>query len=355
MKREVVALGPDGLGAFEFDSATFRMEPIPTSGAWPESLVVPGFVDIHTHGAFGIDFMRASREEMGTLCEKLAEVGYEAFLPTTVSASAEDVTRALGALPEHPMVLGFHLEGPFISPQFPGAQPPSAIIAPPDGPSEWDPILDDGRLCVVTLAPEIPGALGLINRLAIRGVAVSLGHTAATYDQCRAAFAKGARHTTHTFNAMRPLHHREPGTVGFSMTEDEVFSELIYDRIHVTRAAAEVLVRSKPRRRLLAVSDSTMAAGLPPGTELKMWGLESIVGDGDVRLRDGTLAGSAITLYDAFRNMVADFGWETAILACCINPRHALGMDPTKCRTCLEINVQGRIIDRFECAEPALF
>ena len=288
--------------------------------------LVPGFVDLHIHGAFGIDFMSASESEMRTLCARLREVGYEAFLPTTVTASPEAVLQAITALPNDPMILGFHLEGPFISPDYPGAQPPAAITQPSRSPDGWTPILFDPRLKVITLAPEVPGCLELAQRLSKRGVRVSMGHTNATYAQCLEAFDGGIVQTTHTYNAMRGLKHREPGVVGFALTNDGVWTELIYDRIHVETPAADVLVRCKPMDKILAVSDSTLATGLPAGHKVTMWGLECVTGDKQVRLADGTLAGSGIHLLDAFRNLFEDFGPEVAIRACSLNPREAMNM-----------------------------
>lgn len=290
-------------------------------------LQIFGLVDIHCHGAFGVDFMSASRQDLVDLSERLAGLGYAAWLPTTVTASLDDVRRALDSLPEHAMIPGFHLEGPFISPEYPGAQPPEHILEPATA-KGWDVVLDDPRLKVITMAPEIPGALDLIRRLSSRGVIVSLGHTNATYEQCQAAFEAGARHTTHTYNAMRPLHHREPGTVGFALAEDGLSTELIYDRLHVSRGAAQVLVNAKPSGKLIAISDSTMATGQPNGSRMQMWGHDCIVGDDEVRLAsNGALAGSGITLATAFRNLAHDFGLELAVQACCFNPARALGLD----------------------------
>jgi N-acetylglucosamine-6-phosphate deacetylase len=290
--------------------------------------VIPGFVDIHIHGGFGIDFMTATgSDDVQRLSRELQKVGYEGWLPTTVTAGAEDVKRVLAHLPDDDeMVLGFHLEGPFISTKYPGAQPSSYIAEPPKEGSEWDDVLNDPRLKVITVAPELPGALGLVRRLSNRGVIVSMGHTNATYEEAMAAERAGARHTTHTFNAMRPLHHREAGTVGYALASDRIATELIYDRHHVSKEAASILIKSKPKDKLIAVSDGTMASGMAVGETLKMWGLEAVIGEGQVRLKDGTLAGSAITLLDAFRNLLEDFGPETAIQACCLNPRKALGM-----------------------------
>lgn len=336
-------LGPEGFGSYEVDwqAPTFTRVSRP-----PNGLLIPGFVDIHIHGAFGIDFMSASQSDLLVLCSKLEELGYETFLPTTVTASASDVLKALDNLPEHPMIGGFHLEGPFISPTYPGAQPPPFITSPPPAGSEWDAVLDDPRLKLITLAPEIPGALELITRLMKRGVVVSMGHTNATYDEARFGFEFGASHATHTFNAMRPFHHREAGMAGYALTSDALYTELIYDRLHVSPASAKLLVRSKPANQLVAVSDSTMATGMPPGQEITMWGLQCRTGKGEVRLADsGALAGSAITLLDAFRNLAADFGEETAIRACCVNPRLSMGW-ATEPRVYLELDKNYEIAGR---------
>jgi N-acetylglucosamine-6-phosphate deacetylase len=225
------------------------------------------------------------------------------------------------------MILGFHLEGPFISPKHPGAQPPSAIAAPPVGGSEWDAVLDDPRLRIVTLAPEMPHALELSARLMKRGVIVSMGHSDATYDEARRGMEFGARHVTHTFNAMRGFHHREAGGAGYALLAAGLRTELIYDRLHVSRPAAELLIRSKGPDEVIAVSDSTLATGMAPHLETEMWGHRCVTGKGEVRLADsGALAGSAITLRHAFANLAEDFGPEAAIRACCLNPRLALGL-----------------------------
>ena len=313
------AVGPEGYRPYAVDLTSLAMEP---SDRAPEGLLVPGFVDLHIHGAFGYDFMTGSSGDLLAMASELEKVGYESFLPTTVTAPPADVRRALGHLPvADRRIEGFHLEGPFISPRHPGAQPRESIVVPDE---RWKPVLEDPRLQIVTLASEV--AFDAIAPLAARGKIVSLGHTDATYEQVREAVRDGARHTTHTYNAMRPLHHREAGTVGAALAMPELTCELIYDRIHVSRPAAELLLRCKGPDGVIAVSDATMAAGMPAGSEISMWGLDCVVGEGDVRLRDGTLAGSAITLNDAFRNLALDFGVETAIRLCCLNPRRALGL-----------------------------
>lgn len=290
-----------------------------------DAILAPGFVDIHIHGAFGTDFMSATRAEMDDLGSALGDIGYETYLPTTVTASPEAVLDALSNLPVSLMVGGFHLEGPFISPDFPGAQPPSAILDPPAVGSAWDPVLEDPRLRVITVAPERPNALPLIQRLSARGVIVSMGHTNCTFAEGQRAVEAGARHTTHTYNAMRPLHHREAGMVGFALSSASVTAELIYDRVHVCPEAAGLLIQCKGADGVIAVSDSTLASGLPPGQTIDMWGLVCVTSRGQIRLKsNGALAGSAITLLDAFRNLAADFGPEFAMRATSLNPRRAL-------------------------------
>jgi N-acetylglucosamine-6-phosphate deacetylase len=325
MNRTLLCHGPEGWGPYTVDFSGDSVV-LSRSDADPDGVLCPGFVDIHIHGAFGIDFMSASTEDLITLCHKLREIGYEGFLPTTVTAPASDVKSALNRLPDDPLVWGFHLEGPFISPKHPGAQPPSAIVEPPQEPSEWDEILDDSRLKVITMAPEQPGALKLASRLSSRGVLVSMGHTDATFDQAAIGFEAGFGHSTHTYNAMRGLHHREAGTVGFCLLADGLSCELIYDRIHVSQPAAQILINSKPAHKILAVSDSTLASGTAKGQTFDMWGTEVVRGENDIRLkRNGALAGSSITMLDAFQNLASDFGPELAVRACSLNPRKAIG------------------------------
>ncbi len=340
-------LGPEGWGAYEVTFAQggpefFRVYK-PSS-----AILVPAFVDIHIHGAYGVDVMSATQEELLTLCRSLERDGYDTFLPTTITAGPDAIRRVLDRLPDHPLISGFHLEGPFLSPQYPGAQPENLIAEIPDGPSEWDEILQDPRLKVITLAPEIPRALELILRLQTRGVVVSMGHTNATFEEAKQGFEFGATHATHMFNAMRPFHHREAGMVGYALEEPSLTTEFIYDRKHMTKEAAQLLIQCKPPDRLVAVSDCTMAAGLAPGTKLEMWGHSCICGQGDVRLINGALAGSAQTLLDIFRNLYTDFGPEVAVRTCSINPRARLGLDPLP-KTYLEFGHDLSLRRRIPC------
>jgi len=341
---KVQAIGPNGFGVYE---VTLQSGNLHWSAALGDAdgLLFPGFVDIHFHGAYGVDAMSAKAGEYADLLSALEKVGYETVYPTTVTASVSDVEDFLANLPDHPMVGGFHLEGPFISPEYPGAQPPPFIVDYATAPKGWDKVLDDPRLKVITMAPERPGALELIKRLSLMGVKVSLGHTNATFEECQAAHNAGAAHATHTFNAMRPFHHREAGTVGYVLTSS-ILTELIYDRLHVSKNSAKLLFQVKGAEDVIAVSDSTMATGMPSGSEITMWGLDVVVGEQEVRLKsNGSLAGSAITLADAFRNLVGDFGPETAIRACCLNPRRTMNLPEAKVwwRADLHGNLQERL------------
>lgn len=323
--RILETIGAEGFGSYRFEWAPAGPSLERVSHA-ADGLLVPGFVDIHCHGAFGIDLMSAPVADIEHLCTRLEREGYDVFLPTTVTASAPEILNFLNRMPESAMIPGIHMEGPFISPKYPGAQPPSAIVDPPHRPSEWDEVLDHPRLKLVTLAPERPNAPDLILRLQKRGVVVSMGHTDATYDEARQGFEFGATHLTHTYNAMRALHHREAGMVGYALLNVGLKCELIYDRLHVCFEAAKLLIQHKGMDGVIGISDSTMATGMPPGQTITMWGLECITGKNEVRLADsGALAGSAVTLRDVFLNLWEDFGPELAIRACSLNPRKAIG------------------------------
>jgi N-acetylglucosamine-6-phosphate deacetylase len=318
-------MGPDGYGIHEVDWSSGSPSFAQSSGR-ADVILVPGFVDIHLHGAHGIDFISASHDDLIKLCNHLAADGYEAFLPTTVTAPKESILAALAALPEHPMIPGFHLEGPFLSRKHPGAQP-AEYIQPLPSDGSWDEVLLHPQLRVITLAPELEGAQDWIRRLSQRGVIVSMGHSDATYAEADQAEKAGARHVTHTFNAMRGFHHREAGLAGYAMLSGAISTELIYDRLHVCPEAASLLIDNKRLEKLIAVSDSTMAARMAPNQTVNMWGHECVTAPGEVRLcSNGALAGSAITLLDAFRNLREDFGGEVATCACSLNPRKAIGL-----------------------------
>ena len=285
-------------------------------------ILLPGFIDVHIHGSGGADVMDATPESLETISRFLVQHGVTGFYATTVTAShaatlaaVENVARFVGLAQSGNVeeqqtgarILGVHLEGPYISPEFPGAQNP-AFIRPPSV-VEFEEFLAAGPVRMITLAPETPGAEALVEVALAAGVRVVLGHTAATFDQASAAIDAGVSQATHTYNAMTGLHHRLPGTVGAILSDDRIYAQLIADGIHVHPAAMRILGRCKGPTRTLLISDAIRAAGMPPG-RYEMGRLPVIVKDGACRLEDGTLAGSVLTLDVALRNFMAAAGWS---------------------------------------------
>lgn len=241
--------------------------------------------------------------------------GTTTMLATSVTAGKESIDRLLEAVQEYrdrdmpyAQLAGVHLEGPFISPKFPGAQNPAFIVPPqPDWVESW--IADyPGIVKILTFAPETEGAVALAERLTEEGIVASAGHTNATYEEMERAAEHGLCHAVHTFNAMRGLHHREPGTVGAVLTDDRIFAEVIADGHHVHQAGIRLLTRTKAADRLVLITDAMSAAGLGDG-EYDLGGLPVHVSGGVARLEDGkTLAGSTLTMMGAFRFMIRDVG-----------------------------------------------
>jgi N-acetylglucosamine-6-phosphate deacetylase len=285
-------------------------EPV-ADDAWRDggaALLLPGFIDLHVHGGGGADVMQGG-DAVETVARTHARHGTTALLATTMTAPRAEIEAALRAVAPAcgtraggaARVLGVHLEGPYISPQRLGAQPPFA--AAPDAQS----ILALHALAplrVVTLAPELPGALDAVRALVAHGIRVQLGHSAATYEQACAALACGASGFTHLFNAMSPLHQRAPGLVGAALAQ-AAHAELIPDLLHVHPGAIRAALRAIPG--LYCVTDSTAAAAMADGDY--MLGRQRVHKClGGVRLADGTLAGSTLTMDQALRNLVEALG-----------------------------------------------
>ncbi len=281
-------------------------------------LAAPGFIDLQCNGAVGID-LASEPERLWELGAALPRWGVTAWLPTIVTTPPGIVERALAALAAGPpsgwigaIPLGLHLEGPFLAPVKKGAHPEALLRAPSlqaiDG---WS---RDAGVAVVTLAPEIDGALEVIEALVERGVIVSIGHSAATADQALAGVDAGATWVTHLFNAMAPLHHREPGVAGVALTDPRLHVGLIADGIHVHPSVVEVAQRSLASR-LTLVTDSVAVLGLPPGAQ-RLGRAEVSVGADGVRLADGTLAGSNLSMDQAIRNLVRFAGCAIEVAIC---------------------------------------
>ena len=266
--------------------------------------IAPGFVDVHVHGWGGHDAM-GGRAALDGMARRLLRRGVTSFLPTAVTAPLDELaafaervqTWRTDAPNDGADPLGFNLEGPFLAAARRGAHDPAMLLAPVDAPRPAIERLVDG-LRVITIAPELPGATELIGRLAERGVAVSIGHSAATLDEARAGFAAGATSTTHLFNAMTGLDHRNPGVALAALLDDAVFVELIADGIHVHPALWPLIRRLKPVDRLLLVSDAIAIAGTGDGRG-RIGGLEvEVVGGRATLAGTSTLAGSVIALDD---------------------------------------------------------
>ena len=275
--------------------------------------VLPGFVDVHVHGAAGRDTMDADPAALDDMARFFARHGVTGFLATTMTAAHAptlDAVRAVaahgGKTPGGARILGVHLEGPYLSPEFPGAQLASDIR--PANLVEFDELVEVGRgagaVRMITLAPEQPDAHALIRAARRRGVTVVAGHTSASYEQFEEAVALGVSQATHTYNAMTSLHHRRPGALGAVLSDDRVDAQLIADNIHVHPAAMKILARCKGAHRTVLVTDAMRAAGLPPG-EYELGGQPVFVQEGMCRLADGTLAGSVLTLERGLANFMA--------------------------------------------------
>jgi N-acetylglucosamine-6-phosphate deacetylase len=309
--------------------ASVELDPAEAAGPY----LTPGFVDVHVHGWGGHDAM-GTEADLAGMARALLRHGVTSFLPTAVTASL-DVLRGFAdrvrawqprAAADGAEPLGFNLEGPFISPDRRGAQNPAFIVAPaPVDRRDLEPLLPGLR--VTTIAPDVDGALELIAWLAGQGVAVSLGHSAATVAQGRAGYAAGARTTTHLFNAMTGVDHRHPGLAVAALTDDAVAVELIADGNHVDPALWPLIARAKPPDRLLLVSDALALAGMGDGVT-SIGGLPVEVSGSRATLAGtSTLAGSVIALDTALRNLVGQgIGLPAAVAAASRNPLDLIGV-----------------------------
>src|SRR5512142_1780180 len=291
-------------GSIEFNSRISAVRGGPVRAPADGALILPGFVDLHVHGGDGADFMDGGGA-VDTVARLHARHGTTSLLATTVTAPREALERALTEIgPRLPLrapgaarVLGVHLEGPFVNPGKLGAQPAHARA----GTMEEVQALDSlARVRVVTLAPELPGALDLVRSLARTGMAVQLGHTLATYDQAVEALRAGARGFTHLFNAMTGVEHRSPGVAAAALAMGE-HAELIPDLVHVHPGAILAAFRTLPRAH--CVTDACLATGRPDG-EMTVFGQPAVKHAGAVRIGGATLAGSVLTMDQALRNLV---------------------------------------------------
>jgi len=318
-------------------------------------IIVPGFIDVHVHGVEGIDALDGS-DATAAIARRLPKFGVTAFCPTTVACGParlrdvlESVARLHGAIDSGARVLPAHLESNFINPDYRGAQPFECLRTPLDalglprrsgaaakaGAEDFDAadILAEidragGAVGIVTLAPELDGALDLIRHLVSKGRRVSLGHSGADMEQGRAAIEAGATQATHLFNRMPPFGHREPGLVGAILSSERVAAEVICDGVHVHSEVVRMAVSTKGTARMMAITDGVAVAGMPEGSTALLGGRQIRVNKSAAYLEDGTLAGSVATMDRVFRFLVRDVGLSLvdAVHLCSTTPAAELSL-----------------------------
>jgi N-acetylglucosamine-6-phosphate deacetylase len=304
-----------------------------------DAIIVPGFVDIHIHGSGGHDVMEDVAEALPAVEGFLARHGVTAYYPTTVTAPLNTTLRALERLgkaveaasgssrrpPERARPLGIHLEGPFISHVRRGVHPPADLLPPRLETFEkfWE--ASSGKIKLMTIAPELEGAKELIAEAARRGVCVSIGHSDATLEAAERGIAAGATHATHTFNAMRPLNHRDPGILGAALVDDRLTADVIADGIHLDPRILELFLRAKGPDRAVLITDAIAATGMPDG-RYRLGSLEVDVQNGACT-SDGKLAGSVLTMDRAVRNVARISEWDLrkAVQLASANPAKVVG------------------------------
>lgn len=317
--------------------------PTATRVDFGDAILIPGYLDIHIHGGAGVDVMRASPSDLPRLGKFLATHGVTGYFPTTVAAPLDATCTALEGLANAieaaqtlrsngdtavARPLGIHLEGPFLSHKRRGVHPPEYLVAPTV--ETFDRLWQAARglVRVLTIAPEVPGALEVIAEAARRKVCVSIGHSDAEMPAAQAAVKAGARHATHTFNAMRPLDHRDPGIIGEVLSNDGMTADLIADGIHVSPPVVKIFLQAKGPEHAVLITDAISATGMPDG-RYQLGPIQVDVKDGKCTA-NGSLAGSVLTMDRAVRNVTQFSNWSLreAVRAATLNPARAAGMPP---------------------------
>src|SRR6516162_8956929 len=303
-----------------------------------DKIAAPGFLDVHIHGAGGHDVMEGTDEALKTVSQTIASHGTTSFVATTVTAdpdvickSSEGISRYIAlqhqAGDSRAEVLGIHFEGPFISPIRRGVHPTQWLRLPAADLLEKFIGCAGGYAQILTIAPELLGAIPCIDAARKSGMVVGIGHTDATYEQARAAIARGAHHAIHVYNAMRPFTHRDSGVIGAVLTTPEVTAELIADGVHVDDAAMRLLLQAKGAGGVILVSDGISAIGMPDGKYM-LGDFEVTVSGGVCRNSEGKLAGSTLTLDRALRNIVnLGIPLGDALRMLTLNPATLLGIE----------------------------
>jgi N-acetylglucosamine-6-phosphate deacetylase len=301
-------------------------------------IAAPGFVDVHIHGAGGHDVMEGTDDALKAVAKMIASHGTTSFLATTVTANPDALCKSSEGIAKYialqhqeadsrAEVLGIHFEGPFISPVRRGVHPPEWIHLPSADMLAKFIEAAGGHAQLITIAPELLGAMPCIDAARNAGLVVGMGHTDANYEQARAAIAHGVHHAIHVYNAMRPFSHRDSGVIGAVLTSPEVTAELIADGIHVEDIAMKMLLQAKGAAGVILISDGTAATGMPDGKYM-LGEMEVTVSGGVCRNSEGKLAGSALTLDRSLRNIVKlGIPVRDALRMLTLNPAKLLGIE----------------------------
>jgi N-acetylglucosamine-6-phosphate deacetylase len=303
-----------------------------------DKTAAPGFVDVHIHGAGGHDVMEGTDSALAAVSKMIAAYGTTSLVATTVTADPEMICRSAEGISSYigrqqlagdsrAEVLGIHFEGPFISPARRGVHPPQFIRLPSAELLGKFVEAAGGHAQILTIAPELLGAMPCIDAAHKSGLVVGIGHTDATYEQARAAIARGVHHAIHVYNAMRPFSHRDSGVIGAVLTTPEITAELIADGVHVDETAMRLLLQAKGAGGVILISDGISATGMPDG-KYSLGGLEVTVSGGVCRDAEGRLAGSTLTLDRALRNIVnLGASLADALRMLTLNPAKLLGIE----------------------------
>jgi N-acetylglucosamine-6-phosphate deacetylase len=303
-----------------------------------DKIAAPGFLDVHIHGAGGHDVMEATEDALKAVSRMVAIHGTTSFVATTATASTESICRSAEGIAgyiscQHQSddcradILGIHFEGPFISSARRGVHPAEFLKLPSADLLEKFVDAAKGNARILTLAPELLGAMPCIDAAHKAGLVVAIGHTDATYEQARAAIARGAHHAVHVYNAMRPFSHRDSGVIGAVLTTPEVTAELIADGVHVDETAMRLLLQAKGAAGVILVSDGISATGMPDG-KYTLGTFDVTVSGGVCRNSEGRLAGSTLTLDRALRNIVnLGVPLADALRMLTLNPAKLLGIE----------------------------
>lgn len=309
----------------------------PSNGEKGEDLLIPGFVDVHVHGGAGYDFMYSDAKSLDAITKFHSSQGTTTMLATTMTATKDAIDHVLSEVSAYhatempyAQIAGMHLEGPFISQKWPGAQNPEHIVpANMEWLKEWE-LNYPGLIRQVTLAPEREGALEAISWLRKHGITAALGHTDASFEEVIAAADAGLNQAVHMFNAMTPLHHRKPGAAGAILFDKRIRAEIIADGIHVHPAAISIVTQLKKENNLLLITDAMSATGLEDG-EYMLGDLPVLVHGGIATLKDNpaALAGSTLTMIRGFRYLIQEVGLslEEASKAASLTPALSIGME----------------------------